>query len=271
MRPKGISPGGPPSAQCDEYHEDVTAATPHPCVDALRALDFGKVDSESEPDLDRRFVRTQDFDRFARRDIWLALSAKGTGKSALFELFAKYEDVARALVPGGLSDVRITTGTGFSDLSETATGDIESLRGERSFDHDRLWRLYIAVRAGISLGDSRHIPKGPLHDLLVAVGREKDYRVLPLLKDLWQLVVGESPKEIRISSYGATVALRGGKRTLDVVALLDDIQTALDAEGKSLWILFDKIDEIFPHNRTKRLQALEGLMTCSTNVPSNSA
>ena len=31
---------------------------------ALKALDFGEVDAESEADLERRFVRTADFNRF---------------------------------------------------------------------------------------------------------------------------------------------------------------------------------------------------------------
>jgi hypothetical protein len=31
---------------------------------ALEGLGFGRVDSESEPDLDRRFLRTDDFERF---------------------------------------------------------------------------------------------------------------------------------------------------------------------------------------------------------------
>ena len=58
-------------------------------LDALAALDFGSVDSEFEDDLDLLFVRTSDFDKFLLPKVWLALGAKGTGKSALFELFEK--------------------------------------------------------------------------------------------------------------------------------------------------------------------------------------
>src|SRR5690348_10706707 len=101
---------------------------------ALDALDFGRVDAESEVDLDQRFVRTSDFEGLARADIWIGLGPKGTGKSALFEVFAKYEELARRLAGGGLDDVVITTGTGLGDLSELATGDIERLRGENGYD-----------------------------------------------------------------------------------------------------------------------------------------
>ncbi len=234
---------------------------------ALDSLDFGKVDSESEPDLDRRFVRTADFDEFTGSDIWLALGAKGTGKSALFELLTKYEDVARGLVSGGLRDVWVTAGTGFSDLSEIATGDLHALKGEEGYDHDKLWRLYLAIRAGLAVSRSDYIPKGPLNELLVAVGERKDFRVGPLLKSLWKLVLGGTPpSEVTIAAQGASVTLRGGGRSLDVVTLLQDIQTTLEAEGRQLWILFDKIDEIYPSERDERLAALEGLMTACMSI-----
>jgi hypothetical protein len=62
------------------------------------------------------------------------------------------------------------------------------------------------------------------------------------------------------------VTLRGGNRTLDVVTLLQDVQATLEAEGKQLWILFDKIDEIYPGDRDERLKAMEGLMAACMGV-----
>lgn len=234
---------------------------------ALHALDFGKVDAESEADLDQRFVRTADFERFASDDIWIALGPKGTGKSALFEIFAKHEPLARQLAPRSLDGVLIATGTGFGDLSELATGDIERLSGESGYDHDKLWRLYIAIRVAMGLASAGiSVPNGPLRDLLRALGEEADLRVLPLMKSLWKTVIGEAPSEISIASRGATVTLRGGKRALDVVTLLQEAQEALEAAGKRIWIFFDKIDEIFPSNPDERRRAIEGLLTASMSI-----
>ncbi len=244
----------------------MTEAKPVDVSEALRRLDFGKVDSESEADLDKRFVRTSDFDDFASDEIWLALGAKGTGKSALFELLTKYQPVARSLVTGGLKDVWITAGTGFADLSEVATGDLHAMRSEDGYDHDKLWRLYIAIRAGLAVARSERVPGGPLKELLVAVGERKDLRIGPLLKSLWKLVLGTPPGEVTIAAQGASVTLRGGTRSLDVVTLLQDVQSTLAAEGKTLWILFDKIDEIYPSERTERNGALEGLLTACMSV-----
>lgn len=235
-------------------------------TEALEKMDFGSVDSESEADLDRRFVRTADFDSFLRPNTWLALGAKGTGKSALFELLTRYEGTARALAPKPLSDVVITRGTGFSDLSEIATGDITDLRNESGYDHHALWQLYIAVRAGLALKDSPHIPNGPLKELVRAVGGRSDFRIGPLLKKLWSTVVGNGPALASITIQGVTVDLRAGSSTLDVVTLLQDVQTTLDAERKSLWVLFDKIDELFPGDRDERIRTLEGLITASMSV-----
>lgn len=234
---------------------------------ALEALDFGKVDAESELDLEQRFVRTADFDELATQDIWIALGPKGTGKSALFEVFAKHEALARRLAPGDLERVILTTGTGFGDLSELATGDIERLSAETGYDHDKLWRLYVAVRAGMGIAAAGvSVPNGPLRDLLRALGEEPDRRVLPVMKSLWKTVVGDAPSEISIASRGATVTIRGGKRALDVISLLQYEQEALEAAGKTLWIFFDKVDEIFPANPTERRSAIEGLMTAAMAI-----
>lgn len=235
--------------------------------DALASLDFGSVDSESESDLDRLFVRTGDFDRFLRPNTWLALGAKGTGKSALFELFTKYEASARTLAGASLSNILISAGTGFGDLSEVATGDLQGLRDSvAGYDHDRLWRLYIAVKAGMALDKTFDIPRGPLKDLLAAVGDRRDFRIGPLLKDLWELAIGSSPSEVTISAGGANISLKGGKRQLDVVTLLTDVDQALKTNKKVLWLLFDKIDEIWPADRAERKRALEGLMTASMSI-----
>lgn len=236
-------------------------------ADALAVLDFGSVNSESEKDLDRLFVRTRDFDKFLRPHVWLALGAKGTGKSALFELFTKFEDTARVLAGNALDDVVIAAGTGFGDLTEIATGDLQALRDEaEGYDHDRLWRLYIAIKAGMALDSSFDVPRGPLKDLLRAVGERRDYRVGPLLRELWTLAIGNAPGTVTISAGGASVSLSGGKRSLDVVTLLDDANTALQRRGKVLWLMFDKIDEIWPSDRVERRRALEGLMTATMHI-----
>lgn len=236
-------------------------------LDLVRQLDFGKVDSESEADLDRLFVRTSDFDKFLRDEVWLALGAKGTGKSAIFELFTKFQSTARRLSGNALNHIVIGAGTGFGDLSEIATGDIQLLRDANSnFDHDKLWRLYIAVKAGLALDKSFKVRRGPLKDLLRILRKRRDVRVGPLVTELWELAIGSAPASVTVSAGGATISIKGGRRSLDVVTLLEDVNEALGKKGKKLWLFFDKVDEIWPTDRLERRRALEGLMTASMQI-----
>ena len=46
----------------------------------LSKLEFGNVDSESELDLDRKFIKTKDFEQFINPQKSLVLGAKGSGK-----------------------------------------------------------------------------------------------------------------------------------------------------------------------------------------------
>ncbi len=97
-------------------------------------------------------------------------------------------------------------------------------------------------------------------------GRSSDIRILPLLKSLWTTVAGDAPSEIRIGAGGATVTLKSGKRTLDVVGLLQEIEDALEFGGRVIWLLFDKVDEIFPSEPEERRAAIEGLMTACMSI-----
>lgn len=235
--------------------------------EALTVLNFGSVDSESEDDLNRLFVRTSDFDKFLNPKVWLALGAKGTGKSALFELFTKFEETAREMAGSALDDVVIAAGTGYGDLTEIATGDLQDLQREAvGYDHERMWRLYIAIKASLALDSSFDVPPGPLRDLLAAIGERRDFRIGPLLRELWTKMIGKSPETVTLSLAGQSVSLGAGKRELDLPTLLKDVNTALSKNKKVLWLLFDKIDEIWPADRDERRRALEGLMTATMQV-----
>lgn len=230
---------------------------------ALEALDFGSVNSEGEEGLDRLFVRTRDFDNFLKRNTYLALGAKGTGKSALFELFTGYEETARKLSGDKLDGVIIASGTGLGDLNELATRELQELKlADGSYDHNRIWELYIAVKSALAIDPTIKISSGPLKDFLVETGTRKDYRVASIILDLWEKYVSGGPNEVKVGNGKSSATFNSPTtRKLDVVGILADVDSVLKKNGKKLWLLFDKIDEIWPADRSERRRSLEGLLT----------
>jgi hypothetical protein len=227
--------------------------------EALRGLDFGRVDSESEPDLERRFVRTEDFDRFLDSRNIVILGAKGSGKSALFEMFAKYLPSTHRLAADRMSKVVIGTGTGFGDVTELNATDIQGFKELGKFEYASLWKVYIALKLAARLGELRYTSTGPLRDFLRATSRVNDYRIGPMIADLWKLVVGNAPDELEVQVMGSGVTIKTGRGRLDVLDLLRDVQNVLQAHGQKMWLLFDKIDELHPTDQQQRDRALEGL------------
>lgn len=234
--------------------------------EALDALDFGRVDSESEPDLERRFVRTDDFDRFLDARNLVVLGAKGSGKSALFEMFAKHLPSTRQLAGDRLDRVLIATGTGFGDLTEMTTADIQGLRQLGDFQYDALWKVYIALKLAIEPGRQGYSSDGPLRDLLRATRGIRDYRIGPMMSSAWQLVAGNAPGDLEINVMGTGARIQGGRANIDVLDLLADIQSVLSRNASRVWLLFDKIDEIHPTDSEQRDRALEGLFPACMSI-----
>jgi hypothetical protein len=233
---------------------------------ALTALDFGRVDSESENDLDRRFLRTADFDRFLDQRNLLVIGAKGSGKSALFEMFAKFQPVTRELAGERMNGVLIATGTGLGDVREMTTTDIQGYERGGEFQYEGLWKLYIALKAAFALGAQGYSSNGPLRDLLRIAGQTPDYRIGPILGSIWGMVGGPVPDEVEVSVMGTGVRIRAGKQSVDVLDLLADVEDVLQSNGNRLWLLFDKIDELHSADPARRKTALEGLFPSAMAV-----
>ncbi|MCI8570488.1 MAG: hypothetical protein HFI43_03635, partial [Lachnospiraceae bacterium] len=167
----------------------------------LSKLEFGSVDSESELDLDRKFIKTKDFEQFINSQKSLVLGAKGSGKSALFQMFSKYEQVAKKLAGLGRKII-IVTGTGFNDLKELQTDDFIKLLRNEEADFNKIWELYIAVKIAIKMGKEGYYCGENLVEFYRNVGIMVDFRILNILKHLWSVVVGTPLQGIDIDIKG---------------------------------------------------------------------
>ncbi|WP_195421550.1 P-loop ATPase, Sll1717 family [Faecalicatena contorta] len=224
----------------------------------LDNLYFGNVDSESEQDLDSKFIKTKDFFEFITPQKALILGAKGSGKSALFQMFAKYEESAVKLAGLDKRSTFIITGTGFNDVKELQTDDFNKLLKEPDANFDQIWELYIAVKIAIKLGKEGYYVGDNLTEFYKKAGIIEDFRILPILKQLWGVVIGTPPQGLDIDYRGLKLKI-GGKHSIDTQDMLVEINDFLEDEDKECWVLFDKIDELFSDDYEKRKSCIQSL------------
>ena len=224
----------------------------------LYNLEFGNVDSESETDLDSKFIKTQDFNSFLNPQKALVIGAKGSGKSALFQMFAKYEDSARKLSGLQKDKVLIVKGTGFNDIKELQTDDFTKLLRQENANFDYIWELYIAVKIAIKLGKEGYYTGENLIEFYKHAGLLEDFRILSILRQLWKVVMGTPVQGIEIDVKGVKIKI-GGNSSIDTQDLLAEIEETLEYEQLECWILFDKIDELFSNDYKKRKLCIESL------------
>ena len=230
----------------------------------LEKLDFGTVDSESEIDLDKKFIKTRAFIKFSQSNTALVLGAKGSGKSALFQMFSKYESVAKSLANIRDCDTIIVTGTGFKDIKELSTDDFIKLMEGNNINFDQIWELYIAVKIALKLGTLGFSSGENLKEFYKKAGLIADFRIFSIVKQLYSLMIGTPTSGIEIDIKGCKIKI-GGNKSIDTQDLLLDIDQLLDQENMDCWILFDKIDELFSHDYAKRKSCIESLFRTYLN------
>jgi hypothetical protein len=233
----------------------------------LRALDFGHVDSESELDLDAKFLRTSDFEEFVGRRCDLVRGPKGSGKSALFRLFARHEDYARLLGGSSLDYVLLATATGLGGTHEVSTDDIKRLEREGHFDVEQVWFSYLALKAAEAIKRPEFRPRGELARFMRSTGIRTDRRLLPSIKRMWNRAVSDTtPTVHKLQVLGSGLEVGGQRQGFDAREVLHLVDEYLRENGLRVWLLFDNLDELFPLRREKRAEVLSALFSVCNQV-----
>ncbi len=217
-------------------------------IESLKFPAVNAADPGSDQNLRNLFQRTTDFEQFLDDTTCLIRGRKGTGKTALYELLLKYEEVARELSNKRLD--RVTCFSGHGRFRIRPTRD-EFQRIAQSIEQNKgsweaFWRFYLLLRMYLENQLQRYF-KGNRVDkfnpLKSVLGK------LPAGVDSWQI------EHTRLLAEMAT----DSELNLLAKDLLDEINRQLQKSGKILWFLYDDLDEDLLEKGNVRKGALTGL------------
>jgi hypothetical protein len=235
----------------------------------LNRLFFGQVDSESEQRLDEKFLRTSDFERFVGPSrIDLVLGPKGSGKSALYQLFDRHEQTVRRWSSAALQDVVINASNGMRDLSALAGDNLTKVLLTPEIDFERLWTSYIGWKAAEAAANGGLGSSGRLRHFQQALNLRRDWRVWTLARRGWHALISDAlPGSLKVTVFGTGIELGAGKaKPWDMSEVLRLVDAAAAAQRKTIWLLFDNLDELLSTNRRRRIEALNALFTACNQL-----
>ena len=212
----------------------------------IESLTFAALNAadENQENYKRLFQRTANFERFLDQTSCLIRGRKGTGKTQLYWLFLKHQEVARQLARSRLENINFFSGHGRAQNSRPTRIDFETIHQsleENWGNWEDCWRGYLVLQ--LFQNDCLKFKKTNqknqfqnLHNLL---------RKLP--KHNWQSEHTQTLIQIATDSELKLLSA-------DALQLFNDQQ-----RQKVTWLLYDDLDEDFPERGNVRQEALAGL------------
>ena len=226
----------------------------------LRDLDFGNVDAESEEELAKRFIRTPGFGRISDRDTLIILGPKGSGKSALFRLYTDFKDQAERLLGEDLPrNVHIIKATGGNDIRSVDNRNLQQIKNQEKFSYEDFWEIYIGLKIAEKLGEAGYTSDGELGNVLRALDEQKDWRLLPVFRTIWEYCIGDPPSSGKLSYGSFSIEIGSSNEDFDAELLLRNEQDLLTENNETIWLLLDRIDELESKDPEKRKELIEAL------------
>ncbi len=216
----------------------------------IESLEFPEVNAaDQKQDLSLLFQRTTDFEKFLDDTTCLIRGKKGTGKTALYWLFLKHQELAQKLARGRLDNTVFLSGHGRFQESRPTREEFQIIHRtlqEKNGTWEAFWRAYLLFRCYQE--ELLKFPRGNKGKGGKFSELKKIINNLP--KDTWQSESTEALLELSTNSQL-------------ILTVKDAVNIILNQEAKEksqkLWFLYDDLDEDFSEAGELRQKALTGL------------
>jgi len=226
--------------------------------DVLQQIDFGNLVAEKEKNFTSIFVPTERVENeiLTSSPPDVVKGPKGSGKSAVFQLFSDHEEYLRDHYPEMFDihddEILIVSGSGQEDQLRKGLTEVD--RSVDNFDPEQYWKLYFVIKIARSLKNNGHKLEGNLYELLQVTDESDSLRLAPVIKRLYNRIIGPSPDNIKTPIGDVPLDWDN----INTSGLLDEEAEYLRDNDITIWLCVDRVDQI-GDNREEMKEYVEGL------------
>lgn len=252
--------------------------------DLIAALDFGGMTAEADELLSKARVDTPAFSELLEDRVDLVIGCKGSGKTAIFRLCldnsAEFFKKAKTILINGADEPRQ------EPAFQRYIKDFEKYSED---DFQMFWKIYFVyllndcIFQSSTYKDSLKLVKSDLKKFKDDCTESK----IPLLGSHSSLIkimhnVISFIKNIKVKKVEGGVGLDGAKgsvefgqpekpispellessHSISIATLLENVENVLKKSGLNVWIMLDRLDEVFPRRSDIERKALRSLLRC---------
>lgn len=248
----------------------------------LNAFDLGASTAENDPLLESAKIETQEFNDLYNADrIDIIRGIKGSGKTALYRLFFFIREYS------------VTNRSLHCIFGVEATGDPVFRLFQSEFEEynqvefENFWNIYFIllivdyVKSSPAISDAlnndKHITDKILRDLGIKIERygysikdsingiQQFFRSLKVTGSIAPSPDPTVPFPIPSFTFEKGVMEDVTLKPIYVAGFRDAISQALKLRGLKIWIMLDRLDEVFPHRSNLEKNGLIGLLKAAYN------
>lgn len=242
----------------------------------ITALNFGRVDAESDTRFENCFIGTDMLRHVLRAQHSLVLGSKGSGKSAAFRLLCTDKEKLRPLFPKEYTDVFCVPVYGLYNEEYVYSGEFRDMKPDSIDEFRYFWLMIIGLKTVTILADEPKIKtlvsksknvklkeayktiQQVVEDLCLGqekstVGRLKQ-KVMQIVKPtVREQQTNEAPQLILSEDFRH-------KTGMSITTALDKIDTILQETNCIAWLMLDKLDILFIDDFDKLKASITGLV-----------